>query len=309
VGEDDFSIEEGETQEHLDPKSLNDPGVSELIETLLSWLNHELASDRVSLTNINTDLRDGQVFALIHEKIMGCGKLETPCGHYVQSRERQKKNLDFVIEQINKSLALAEEQIKWKTSLLFYGEELNTLRLLIKINKFCLNNSRPAPDLPRVLKVNILRIKKVETGVQCEKRVLNIMEEESVIGRRDGFDTLIDHAPQKLNLVQSSMINFVNSYLSPIGKEVEKLEEFSDGVKLLILIGALQGFFIPFYEYKQNPESKEDMIENVNLAFRFIQEDGLPPPLNRPGEVVRGDLKAIIRIIYSLFVKYKQPPK
>ena len=30
------------------------------------------------------------------------------------------------------------------------------------------------------------------------------------LGARDGFDTLIDHAPEKLPIVQQSLINFIN---------------------------------------------------------------------------------------------------
>ncbi|XP_023335133.1 alpha-parvin [Eurytemora carolleeae] len=305
LGEDDINIQVGEKQEHLDLRCINDPGVSELIKILINWISAEFSDQRVQITDLGKDLRDGQVYALIYEKILGLKKLDLPWGEYVQSRERQEKNLEFIIENMNRELGLTDVQIKWKTSLLSCGEMLNILRLLIKINRFCHTNNRPAPELPRVIKVNILKLKKLETGVRCERRVENIMGQESEIGKRDGFDTLFDHFPDKLFQVQSSLLTFVNRHLASVGLGVGSLQELADGYKLCILLGYLQGFFIPLYEFHQKPATKDEMIENVELAYRLIKEGGLPTPMNRPGEVVQADLKAIFRIIYSLFLKYK----
>ncbi len=35
---------------------------------------------------------------------------------------------------------------------------------------------------------------------------------------RDGFDTLIDHAPEKLNYVKRSLVEFANSHLGIVTK-------------------------------------------------------------------------------------------
>nr|XP_027779288.1 beta-parvin-like isoform X2 [Marmota flaviventris] len=41
---------------------------------------------------------------------------------------------------------------------------------------------------------------------------------------RDAFDTLFDHAPDKLNLVKKSLITFVNKQLTKLNLEVTELE-------------------------------------------------------------------------------------
>ncbi len=62
---------------------------------------------------------------------------------------------------------------------------------------------------------------------------------------------------------------------------------------------------MPLYEYFPKPEKYEDKLHNVSLAFRFLDEMEVPRR-NQPADVVRGDLKAIMRIIYALFVLF--PP-
>ena len=119
-------------------------------------------------------------------------------------------------------------------------------------------------------------------------------------GKRDGFDTLIDHAPEKLHFVKQSMMKFVNTYLYPIGYRVT---DFGDEVRLILLIGSLEGYFVPLFKLK--PETSEDKMSNVTLAFSMIEEAGLPKQRNRPSEIVHRDLKSTLRLVYSLFIKYK----
>ena len=101
-------------------------------------------------------------------------------------------------------------------------------------------------------------------------------------------------------------MKFVNTYLDPIGHKVNNLEkDFSDGVRLILLIGSLEGYFVPLYHFNLKPETTEDKMSNVTLAFSMIEEAGLPKPRNRPSEIVHNDLKCTLRLVYSLFIKYK----
>ena len=126
-------------------------------------------------------------------------------------------------------------------------------------------------------------------------------------GKRDGFDTLIDHAPEKLHFVKQSLKKFVNNYLEPIGYPVTDFQQdFGDGVRLILLIGSLEGYFVPLYQFNMKPQSSEEKMSNVLFAFRMIEEAGLPKPRNRPSEIVHRDLKSTLRLVYSLFIKYKK---
>ena len=91
-----------------------------------------------------------------------------------------------------------------------------------------------------------------------------------------------------------------------VGYTVSSIEDdFADGVRLILLMGSLEGFFIPFYNFHLHPTTKEERLENINYAFKLIEEIGLPAPRNRPNDVMAKDLKSILRVVYSLFIKYK----
>ena len=76
-----------------------------------------------------------------------------------------------------------------------------------------------------------------------------------------------------------------------------------------------QGFFVPLYQFTLHPTNMEEKMANMTFAFKLVDEAGLPRPRwethvhmvrrNRPSEIVHGDLKATLRLIYSLFIKYK----
>ena len=138
-----------------------------------------------------------------------------------------------------------------------------------------------------------------------EKQVVNIMGPADE-NKRDGFDTLIDHAPEKLHFVKQSLLKFTNTHLSKVGFPVGDLEnDFSDGVRLILLLGLLEGYFVPLHNFNLHPENVEDKIQNMNYAFKLLDEVGLTQPRNGPYEIVHKDLKSTLRIIYSLLIKYK----
>ena len=157
-----------------------------------------------------------------------------------------------------------------------------------------------------MVKVTLLKMSKKNGALQKEKQVVNLLGPMTGDSRRDGFDILIDHAPEKLTFVTQSLVKFSNAHLASLGRPVTDLEsDFADGVRLVLLVGALEGFFVPLYTFHLKPETDEERLHNVNHAFKLMEEAGLPPPRNRPYEVVHKDLKSILRIVYSLFIKYK----
>lgn len=68
-----------------------------------------------------------------------------------------------------------------------------------------------------------------------------------------------------------------------INLEVNQLEtQFSDGVYLCLLMGLLEGFFIPLYDFHLTPQDHDQKVHNVAFAFELMQECGLPPCKARP---------------------------
>ncbi|XP_038637157.1 beta-parvin isoform X2 [Scyliorhinus canicula] len=131
---------------------------------------------------------------------------------------------------------------------------------------------------------------------------------EMMMGRfeRDAFDTLFDHAPDKLSVVKKSLITFVNKHLNKLNLEVTELEtQFADGVYLVLLMGLLEDYFVPLYNFYLTPESFEQKAHNVAFSFELMQDGGLKKPKARPEDIVNLDLKSTLRVLYNLFTKYK----
>ncbi|XP_061761123.1 beta-parvin-like isoform X1 [Nerophis ophidion] len=154
---------------------------------------------------------------------------------------------------------------------------------------------------------------------------------------RDAFDTLLDHAPDKLNVVKTSLITFVNKHLNKLNLEVTELEsqkitcgpqlapgphfghpwyrrtvhlllsrtQFADGVYLILLMGLLEDYFVPLYNFFLTPESFDQKVHNVAFAFELMQDGGLKKPKARPEDVVNLNLKSTLRVLYNLFTNYK----
>ncbi|KAH0513061.1 Beta-parvin [Microtus ochrogaster] len=146
----------------------------------------------------------------------------------------------------------------------------------------------------------------------------------ALAAERDAFDTLFDHAPDKLNLVKKSLITFVNKHLNKLNLEVTDLEtqgvcplytcprivtefslKFADGVYLVLLLGLLEDYFVPLHNFYLTPDGFDQKVHNVAFAFELMLDGGLKKPKARPEDVVNLDLKSTLRVLYTLFTKYK----
>lgn len=122
---------------------------------------------------------------------------------------------------------------------------------------------------------------------------------------RDAFDALFDNAPEKLNVVKKSLQVFVNKHLAKLSLEVVDIDsQFHDGVYLIFLLGLLEGFFVPLYQFYITPATKDQKLHNVTLAIDLMRDSGLKF-YAKPEDVVHKDLKSTLRILYCLFQKYK----
>lgn len=83
--------------------------------------------------------------------------------------------------------------------------------------------------------------------------------------------------------ILQSLVTFVNKHLNKINLEVTDLDnQFHDGVYLVLLMGLLEGFFVPLYSFYLTPQSFEEKVNNVVLSFELMQDVGLAKPKARP---------------------------
>uniref|UniRef100_A0A4W3GI95 Parvin, alpha b n=1 Tax=Callorhinchus milii TaxID=7868 RepID=A0A4W3GI95_CALMI len=301
----DTMLEENEVRTMLDPNSKNDPKLQELIKVLIDWINDELVEERIIVKDLAEDLYDGQVLQKLFEKLEG-EKLNV--AEVTQSEIAQKQKLQTVLEKINETLKLPPRSIKWDVDSVHVKSLVAILHLLVAVSQYF----RAPIRLPDHVSVQVVVVQKRERVLQSR----HIQEEITgnteycvivpSLSERDAFDTLFDHAPDKLSVVKKTLITFVNKHLNKLNLEVTELEtQFADGVYLVLLMGLVEDYFVPLHNFYLTPDSFEHKVHNVSFAFELMQDGGLEKPKPRPEDIVNCDLKSTLRVLYNLFTKYR----
>ncbi|XP_029896915.1 beta-parvin isoform X2 [Harpia harpyja] len=298
----DTLLEENEERTMIDPNSKEDPKFKELIKVLIDWINDVLVEERIIVKQLEEDLYDGQVLQKLLEKLAD-RKLNV--AEVTQSEIGQKQKLQTVLEAVHDLLRPHGWTIKWNIDSIHGKNLISILHLLVALAM----HFRAPIRLPEHVSVQVVVVRKREGLLQTT----HVTEElttttEMMMGRfeRDAFDTLFDHAPDKLSVVKKSLITFVNKHLNKLNLEVTELEtQFADGVYLVLLMGLLEDYFVPLHNFYLTPESFDQKVHNVSFAFELMQDGGLKKPKARPEDVVNLDLKSTLRVLYNLFTKYK----
>ncbi|XP_064417672.1 beta-parvin isoform X2 [Latimeria chalumnae] len=298
----DTMLEENEERTMIEPASKEDLKFKELLKVLIDWINDVLVEERIIVKDLEEDLYDGQVLQKLLEKLAD-RKLNV--AEVTQSEIGQKQKLQTVLEAVNDLLRPHGWTISWSVDSIHSKNLVAILHLLVALAM----HFRAPIRLPEHVSVQVVVVRKREGLLQTT----HVTEElttttEMMMGRfeRDAFDTLFDHAPDKLNVVKKSLITFVNKHLNKLNLEVTELEtQFADGVYLVLLMGLLEDYFVPLYSFYLTPESFDQKVHNVAFAFELMQDGGLKKPKARPEDVVNLDLKSTLRVLYNLFTKYK----
>uniref|UniRef100_A0A7N4Q0Q8 Parvin beta n=1 Tax=Sarcophilus harrisii TaxID=9305 RepID=A0A7N4Q0Q8_SARHA len=298
----DTLLEENEERTMIDPTSREDPKFKELNKVLIDWINDVLVEERIIVKQLEEDLYDGQVLQKLLEKLAN-RKLNV--AEVTQSEIGQKQKLQTILEAIYDVLRPHGWAIKWNVDSIHGKNLVAILHLLVALAM----HFRAPIRLPEHVSVQVVVVRKRE-GLLHSTHVAEELTTttEMMMGRfeRDAFDTLFDHAPDKLSVVKKSLITFVNKHLNKLNLEVTELEtQFADGVYLVLLMGLLEGYFVPLHNFHLTPENFDQKVHNVSFAFELMQDGGLKKPKARPEDVVNLDLKSTLRVLYNLFTKYK----
>lgn len=299
----DYNLEDNEERCMIAQRAYDDPKFYELLNVLKEWINDELASQRIIVQDLSEDLYDGQVLQKLLEKLTG-DKFDVP--EVTQSEEGQKQKLMVVLDHFNKVLGIQKlSHNKWNVESIHSKNIVAITHLLVALAR----HFRPPVRLPEHVSVEVVVVQKAN-GRLIHKTVRESLtksyDDVGMRCERDAFDTLFDHAPDKLQVVKKSLVTFVNKHLNKMNFEVTEIEsQFHDGVYLIMLMGLLEGFFVPHYSFHLTPHEFEQKVHNVSFAFELMEEVGLQKPKARPEDVVNMDLKSTLRVLYNLFLRYR----
>ena len=293
-------LEQGEKRLYIDPRSAQDATFIDVTNILEEWVNDVLNDDFMRVTSMTDDFYDGVILKKIVEKLSGF-TIQLPLSEDVQAKERQKLNLKTVLEKVRQILRLSTDLVPWTLEGVFEKNLLYNLQILLSLIEHFTPEGKILLVLPKMLSIHVVEITKVNGRIESHMKPLTLIKNS---GRKDGFDSLFETSPEKINPVKRNLLKFCNKLLNKLDIKVEDLsKDFSNGVNLILLIGLVQGFFVPLYEYFSTPQTFEEKLHNVNLALHFMDELDVKRR-NQPSEIIRGDLKATMRIIYILFVKH-----
>ncbi|NWW77880.1 PARVB protein, partial [Climacteris rufus] len=280
----DTLLEENEERTMIDPNSKEDPKFKELIKVLIDWINDVLVEERIIVKQLEEDLYDGQVLQKLLEKLAD-RKLNV--AEVTQSEIGQKQKLQTVLEAVHDLLRPHGWTIKWNVDSIHGKNLISILHLLVALAM----HFRAPIRLPEHVSVQVVVVRKREGLLQTTHVSEELTTTTECINfnffslkpERDAFDTLFDHAPDKLSVVKKSLITFVNKHLNKLNLEVTELEtQFADGVYLVLLMGLLEDYFVPLHNFYLTPESFDQKVHNVSFAFELMQDGGLKKPKARP---------------------------
>ncbi|XP_053210261.1 alpha-parvin-like [Panonychus citri] len=335
-GPEEFILGEYEERTMLEPSSNRNHGYQELLKILVNWINDELVDERIIVKSLTNDLYDGQILGKLVEKLSG-QKLDVI--EVTQNEDLQKYKLRVVLETANRHLGLQSKYstIKWTIDGIHNKNPVEIIHLLVAL----LRHYRAPIRLPENVTVRIVVVQKrdgqLHTRTITEQLTGSFDELGMRVEPRDAFDTLFDHALDKLQIVKRSLVNFVNRHLNTIniecfsGSSGQDLDanQFSDGLLLIFLMGTLEGYFVPLGNIYTTSDAdpvadtltgKEtallphnyincspiNKLHNVNVAFQLMEDAGIYVKHKvRAEDIVNADLKSVLRVLYTIFDKYK----
>ncbi|KFP90412.1 Gamma-parvin, partial [Apaloderma vittatum] len=298
----DTVIPQGEKKKLIKPTSSNNPKLEELKLLLIDWINTTLKEEHIVVKSLEEDLYDGLV---LHHLLENLGSVKLDVDKIALTENKQRQKLSVILEAVAKCLQLEESQLKWSVESILKKDLLSTLHLLVAIAK----HFKPNLAMPPNVQVETITIENTSRGLKTVSATEYITGNKDNLGAQskdDAFDELFSRAPDKLDAVKKVFLQFVNQHVGKLGLDVKDIEtQFADGVILLLLIGQLEGYFLNLRDFFLTPASTAEMLHNVNLALDLLADGGLLNFSVNSEDIVNGDTKTTMRILYCLYSKYK----
>ncbi|XP_017293316.1 gamma-parvin [Kryptolebias marmoratus] len=303
----DVASFQGEKRKLIQPTSLKDPKLEKLKEALVDWINRTLKSEHIVVQSLEEDLYDGLV---LHHLLSRLASVNLSVEEIALTSTAQIRKLEVILEELDKRLGLQDSSpIKWNVKLIHNKDLLATIHLLVAMVKAF----QPKLNLPPNVKVEVVVVEVSKNGIKSEVQTEALTEDSCAASNsssgpewEDPIEQLLKLEANKVNTVKKAILHFVNQSMATLGLQVDAIDkQFSDGVILLLLIGQLEGFFIPLCEFNLTPANDAEMLHNVTLALDLLNNVGLQLPNIDPQDIVSQDVAATLKVLYALFKKHK----
>jgi len=106
------------------------------------------------------------------------------------------------------------------------------------------------------------------------------------------------------NIQKKTFTKWVNSHLAKRAKKIEEITtDFGDGLLLLAFLEVISGKY--FAKFEKNPKIRIQKIQNLDLALKFIKEQGVNLIAIGPEDIADGNLKLILGMIWTIIQKFQ----
>uniref|UniRef100_A0A3B3VZM1 Gamma-parvin-like n=1 Tax=Poecilia latipinna TaxID=48699 RepID=A0A3B3VZM1_9TELE len=277
ITENDFTSGAGEKRKLIQPTSLKDPKLENLKQVLVDWINKTLKAEHIVIQSLEEDLYDGLV---LHHLLARLGNVKLDVEEIALTGSSQLRKLEAVMKELDKMLGVEDScPIKWDVKLIHNKDLLATIHLLVAMAKAF----QPELNLPPNVKIDVVTVEVslFSPGPACLTHFSGCLTNPG----EDPIEQLLKLEATKVNTVKKAILHFVNQNMASLGLQVADMDkQFADGVILLLLIGQLEGFFIPLVDFHLTPANDAEMV----------------------GYIVSQDVAATLKVLYALFRKHKR---
>lgn len=340
----DYVLAENEERSMIEPGMINNHDYQELLKILINWINDELSDHRIIVKDLTEDLYDGQILGKLIEKLSGQALAVAEVIQKEDYQlSKLKVVLELCNRQLG--YQGPAPNVRWTAAGIHGRNTVQIVHLLVALIRHFRAPIRLPPNVTISILVVTKRggqlVKRVTTEALTESYDdLSKRASEP----RDAFDVLFDHsAPERLATLRRSVGHFVHQQLARINIEVGggtgssgpmadiDPYQFSDGLNIIFLLGMLEGYFVPlgniyttasvdpvaeavgagkesaFRSDNYVESSPHHKLHNVNVALQLMEDAGFNQIRHkvRAEDVVNADLKAVLRVLYTIFAKYK----
>ena len=102
------------------------------------------------------------------------------------------------------------------------------------------------------------------------------------------------------------LMEFVNLQFKTLEMEVTNIRQLHDGVMLIALTGIICNYFVPMNCYYLNPQTIDQKIHNIQLAFKNLAEAGMITTHWNAIDMVQKDDKMIARVLFDIYWYFKE---
>ncbi|XP_047239149.1 gamma-parvin isoform X2 [Girardinichthys multiradiatus] len=307
--EDPLEVEsfQGEKRKIIQPTSLKDPTFENLKQTLVDWINTTLKPEHIVIQSLEEDLYDGLV---LHHLLSSLGGVKLAVEEIALTSAAQIRKLEVIMKELDERLGMPDSSlIKWDVKLIHNKDLLATIHLLVAMAKAF----QPKLNLPANVQIEVVIVEVSRSGIKSEVQTEVLTEDRktdsdssSKSEREDPIEQLLKLEANKVNTVKKAILHFVNQNMANLGLHVADMDkQFADGVILLLLIGQLEGFFIPLFDFNLTPVNDSERLQNVTLALDLLNDIGLQLPSIDPPDIVSQDIAATLKVLYALFKRHK----